>query len=307
MEACVTNIQKYSIHDGSGIRTTVFFKGCPLRCRWCHNPETQNYRPQLMVYRERCSGCGRCVQICTQKAIVLTAEKDGRLTAKTDRNRCSGCGACTDRCLANAREVCGKNYTVRELVQELKKDVAFYETSGGGVTLSGGEVLSQNMEFVEALARALREHGISVYLDTCGAVPYENIRRIFAYTDVFLYDIKSMSEEVHKKYTGASNRQILDNLIRLNEQRGRIWLRIPVIAGVNDDRENIRALIDFLKEHHIVLEHIHLLPYHTVGIDKYDRLEQTAGERMEVPAEETLAQWKKLLEKAGFTHIYIGG
>ena len=307
MEACVTNIQKYSIHDGSGIRTTVFFKGCPLQCRWCHNPETQKYGPQLMVYRERCRGCGMCVRICPQKAVVLTTDKEGRLTAKTDRNRCRVCGACTERCLANAREVCGKNYTVQNLVKELKKDVAFYETSEGGVTLSGGEVLSQNMDFIEALTRTLQENGISVYIDTCGAVPVQNIFRVLAYTDVFLYDIKSMSEEVHKKYTGVSNRQILENLIWLNEQKGRIWIRIPVVAGVNDDVENIDALIAFLKAHHIVPEHIHLLPYHTVGIDKYDRLGNTVGERMEVPAEATLVQLKELLEKAGFTHVYIGG
>ena len=306
-EACVTNIQKYSIHDGKGIRTTVFFKGCPLHCQWCHNPETQSPRPQLMFYKERCIGCEACVRICPSRAIQIAENEKEHRIAKTDRDRCVGCGKCSDICMANARELCGKRYSVRELVKEIKKDVAFYETSDGGITLSGGEVLSQNMDYIETLVRMVHENGISVYIDTCGAVPYENIQRVLPFTDVFLYDLKSMSEIIHKTYTGVSNEQILANLVHLSEDGGKIWIRIPVIAGVNDDIENIRKLAAFLNEHHILSEHIHLLPYHTVGIDKYYRLEGQKVEQMQVPTEETLALLKEELEMAGFHHVYIGG
>ncbi|WP_443595913.1 glycyl-radical enzyme activating protein [Agathobacter sp.] len=306
-EIRVTNIQKYSIHDGNGIRTTVFFKGCPLRCQWCHNPETQGYSPQLMFYKERCIGCGNCERFCQRHAVRIVENDAGIRLAETDRHKCIGCGECSDICLANARELCGKSYTVRELFRELKKDTAFYETSGGGVTLSGGEVLSMNMDFIETLAHMLYDNGISVYIDTSGAVPYENIQRILPYTEIFLYDIKSMSESVHKAYTGVSNEHILENLIRLNKEKGRIWLRIPIIAGVNDDLNNIEEIIVFLKNNFIRPEHIHLLPYHTVGIDKYERLEELPREKMLVPKEQTLEALKDIFEKAGFDHVYIGG
>ncbi len=299
----ITDIQKYSIHDGQGIRTTVFFKGCPLACTWCHNPETQNFSRQLLFQEERCTGCGSCVPACPRKAVSI---RDG--IAVTDRDACSLCGACTDYCLQNIRAISGKYYTAEELIREIDKDKAFYESSGGGVTLSGGEVLAQDMDYLEELLKKLFAKGYRVNIDTSGYVPYPVIERILPYVDTFLYDIKLMDPELHKKYTGVSNDLILKNLKKLSLANAGIWIRIPVIGGVNASAENMVHIARFLKDGNISLKQINLLPYHNTGSGKYKRLQwEYRGEDFTAPTDAELKEYVTIFEQYGFSHVKIGG
>lgn len=303
MKPLVTNIQKYSIHDGDGIRTTVFFKGCPLQCVWCHNPETQNFKKQLLTNREKCTGCGSCMQACPNGAVRM---EDGR--AVTDHSLCTGCGECVDYCLMNIREVAGKEYEIKDLVKELKKDQMFYEQSGGGVTLSGGEVMCMDPDYIEELVKALDSQGITVTIDTCGYAPYENFRRILPYVDTFLYDIKAIDNEVHKQYIGTDNQLILENLEKLSADQGRIYIRIPTIKEVNGDDRSMQAVIDWLKTHNIQVAQVNLLPYHNTGSSKYGRLEtEYEGTTLTAPDNEEMQHFAELFQKAGFHNTKIGG
>lgn len=299
----ITSIQKYSIHDGDGIRTTVFFKGCGLRCVWCHNPETQSYKKQPLYDRERCIGCRSCEAACPKKAIH---EEDGKVL--TDLTLCDACGTCTDYCNLNLREIVGKEYTVDELLKELKKDEMFYEQSGGGVTLSGGEVMTADMDYVEALLRGLNRLGITVTIDTCGYAPYENFERLLPYTDTFLYDIKTMDNEIHRKYMGAGNELILSNLERLNEAGARIYIRIPVIKEVNGTDEAVQDIISYLLEKNIRAACVNLLPYHNTGTAKYEKLGRSyEGAGLHAPKKEEMEHFKELFKEAGFHNVKIGG
>ena len=300
----IFNIQKYSIHDGEGIRTTVFFKGCPLSCRWCHNPESQSFRPELMVHPGRCTGCGACAAVCPQKAVALTRDHKTR----TDRSACVMCGACVDACVHNAREEAGREYELEDLVRLLEKDRMFYEESGGGITLSGGEVLVQDIDYVEQLARRLHDKGYSVDIDTCGCAPYEHIRRLLPYVDAFLYDIKLMDPEAHRAYTGADNALILENLKRLSADGGKINLRLPLIRGVNATEAFIRGIIAFLKENRIGVYRINLLKYHNTGSGKYSRLDRVyEGAEMAEPDQAFLDWAAEAFRQSGFSNIKIGG
>ncbi len=299
----ITSIQKYSIHDGDGIRTSVFFKGCPLKCVWCHNPETQDYCRQPSYDKERCMGCQSCAMACPQHAIHAEGGK-----VVTDPKLCTACGVCTDYCNQNLRAIIGKAYTVEELVKELKKDEMFYEESGGGVTLSGGEAMTQDMDFVEALCRQLDHIGITVTVDTCGYAPYENFRRILPYVDTFLYDIKAMDPGLHKKYTGAGNEQILANLERLNADGARIYIRIPTIREVNGTEPSMQAVIDYLKEKGIHAACVNLLPYHNTGSAKYGKLGKAyEGAGLSAPPKEEMEHFVEMFKKAGFPLVKIGG
>ncbi|MCD8154277.1 MAG: glycyl-radical enzyme activating protein [Clostridiales bacterium] len=299
----VTNIQKYSIHDGKGIRTTVFFKGCPLSCRWCHNPETQSFSRSLLFYRDRCRGCGMCARVCPHGAVSM---KEGR--PELLETLCQTCGVCVEECLFNARELCGRFYSVDELTEEIRKDQAFYETSGGGVTFSGGEVLAQDGDYLEELLRRLVRYGISVYMDTCGDVPWGNIRRVLPYTDTFLYDLKLIREEEHRIFTGKTNRRILENLRRLSAAGGRIWIRIPVIGGVNDRPETIEEMGRWLLENQISVSQISLLPYHNTGSGKYAQMNKIyPGEEFYTPGEEKMEQLARILREQNRTGVSIGG
>lgn len=299
----IFNIQKFSIHDGDGIRTTIFFKGCPLTCLWCHNPESQRFPLELMFYHERCTGCGACIPPCPKHANSI---ENGRLVI--DRRLCTSCGICTKACISNAREVVGKIYSIAELVKEVKKDQMFYEESGGGVTLSGGEVMVQNMDYIEELCRKLHKEGFHVAIDTCGYAAYENFQRILPFVDTFLYDIKAMDNEQHMKYVGTSNQLILENLVKLSQDHAVINIRLPIIAGVNDDEAFINATVDFLKKNDIQIKQINLLPYHNIGKGKYKNLDRFyEEEQMKVPSSDKMEGFQHILISHGFNNTKIGG
>ena len=263
-QALVFNLQKFCVHDGPGIRTTVFFKGCPLRCSWCHNPESQKNEPEMLCDRTRCSGCGVCRTVCPNGAIEL---RGGEMRSVS--GRCKACGRCSEDCLSGARQLAGRRYTLTDLVKLVERDRPFYEESGGGVTLSGGEALSQG-EAAAALAEELSRRGIHVALDTCGHCPPETLRKLLPWTDLFLYDLKHMDAQLHRRYTGQDNALILQNLRLLLESGAKVALRLPLLAGMNDDEKNIGAVLAFIAGH--AVERVHLLPYHTWGRDKWNRI-----------------------------------
>ncbi len=297
--ANIFNVQKFSVHDGPGIRTTVFFKGCPLKCLWCHNPESQSSKKQMLFDSDKCVLCGTCVKVCDQNAIKI---ENNKLT--TDPDKCTCCRKCEMYCIPGARQVAGREYTVEEILKEVMKDKVFYEQSKGGVTVSGGEPLLQ-IDFVEELFKRLKEENIHTAVDTCGAVGFENIQRASRYTDLFLYDIKLMDDEAHREFTGMSNKLILDNLRKLSEIHKNINLRMPVIDGVNGDIRHIEKTIDFIKG--LGIKKINLLPYHDIARHKYKRLGILyEEERMRKPSDEKMQLFKEMFEKEEY-EVKIGG
>ena len=251
MLATIFDIQRNSFVDGPGIRTTVFFKGCNLRCKWCHNPESQSIQKQMMYYKDKCIGCGKCAEVCPNQL-----------------KKCDFCGKCEIYCPADARKVCGKEYSVDEIFREIAKDKMFYENSGGGATFSGGECMLQ-IDFLCEILRKCKENGVHTAVDTAGHVPWECFEKILPYTDMFLYDIKAYSKDLHKQGTGVSNKLILENLLRLSGKCD-IIVRIPVIGGFNGDKAELRQIAEFLKKIKCIKKE--LLPYHSMGEHKYDAL-----------------------------------
>lgn len=299
----ITNIQKFSIHDGDGIRTSVFFKGCPLKCVWCHNPETQEYGREMQFDSEKCTGCGTCVRVCPSQALSM---KDGKPVL--DRTLCTLCGKCENFCPAGLREIIGREYTAKELVKELLKDQMFYEESGGGVTLSGGEVMAMDTDYIVSVAKELKRQDINLTIDTCGYVPYEKFQALLPYVDTFLYDVKVMDPEIHKQYIGVDNKLILENLVRLSADGARIYIRIPTIQEVNGNAENMKETIAFLKEHDIHPPQINLLPYHDTGSGKYQKLDmEYMGKNLHAPDKAKMEELKQLFIDAGFQNTKIGG
>jgi pyruvate formate lyase activating enzyme len=296
--AIIFNVQKFSVHDGPGIRTTVFFKGCPLRCLWCHNPESQKTKKQMLFDSDKCVLCGTCVKMCPQKAITI---ENNKLTTNFDK--CNYCGQCEVYCTKGARQVVGKEYTIDEIFKEVIKDKVFYEQSNGGVTVSGGEPLL-HIDFVEELFKRLKEKNIHTAVDTCGAVDFENLRRIAPYTDVFLYDIKLIDDEKHKEYAGMSNKLILDNLKKLSQIHNNINLRMPIIEGVNGDESHIEKTIDFIKE--LNISKVNLLPYHDIARHKYKKLDILYEDGMSKPTDEKMQHFKEMFEREGY-EVKIGG
>ncbi|WP_313164842.1 trans-4-hydroxy-L-proline dehydratase activase [Sedimentibacter sp.] len=295
----IFNIQKFSIHDGPGIRTTVFLKGCPLKCLWCHNPESQEYEKQILYDAEKCVLCGTCVKVCPKNAIKI---EDNILT--TDMDKCDFCGLCEIYCIQEARQVVGKHYSVEEVLKEVLKDRIFYEKSGGGVTVSGGEPL-MFIDFVEELLKKLKEENIHTAVDTSGAVNFESLERIADYTDLFLYDIKLMDDEMHKKYIKASNKTILENLKKLSKIHNNINIRLPIIEGVNADTDHIERIIDFIKD--LNIKKVNLLPYHDIAKHKYKKLDMDyEEEKMSKPSEEKMQRFMSMFESKGY-EVKIGG
>jgi pyruvate formate lyase activating enzyme len=263
----IFDIKRYAIHDGPGIRTTVFFKGCPLACRWCHNPESQTIEAEMILRESRCIGCRACLASCVHGAIVWSETGPA-----TDRAVCVSCGECALVCYAEARERVGREMSVAETMAEIERDRAFYEESGGGATFSGGEPLAQP-EFLGALLAACRAAGIHTALDTCGCAPWEVVDRIRRDVDLFLYDLKLLDDERHRELTGVSNRLFLVNVRALSERGHAIVLRVPIIPGVNDDPDTLDEIGAFAKSLPR-LDEIDVLPYNRMGIDKYARLDR---------------------------------
>ena len=296
----IFDIKKYAIHDGPGIRTTVFFKGCPLACRWCHNPEGISTDAQRFYRQERCIRCGECIQICPQNAMVETS--DGLVC---DNAKCDLCQTCAEQCPSGAVEFVGREVTVAEVVRALEKDTAFYDQSGGGITFSGGEPLMQP-DFLLDLLEACSHLDLHRTVDTTGYADAGLLLKVARKTDLFLYDIKLMDAAKHRDFTGVSNRLILANLKLLSEQKARIQVRIPLIPGINDDADNINRTAEFVAALSGV-EHIAILPFHNSARGKYGRLGMACmSSDTQSPSDEQLNIIAGWLTKTGL-QVKIGG
>ncbi len=304
----VYDIQGFSVQDGPGIRTTVFFKGCPLRCPWCHSPESQQFHTQLSWISMRCVGldeCTKCLDACTKEAISPGKTTPHAVTQEPvrhihiDRTICDNCGDCAKVCYRNALYMCGTDYTVEDLLDRLLKDKPFYDQSGGGVTISGGEPLSQS-EFVLRLLQRLKECDISTAVDTTGYTQYDIIKRILPYTDLFLYDLKHMDSATHKRVTGVPNEPILANAEKIANDGGKMQIRIPVIPEFNDSEKSIRETGKFCLSLGEAVTVIQLLPYHNLGVIKYQRIDDSKPVlEAKSPSDEKIQSLKEVLEKLG--------
>lgn len=252
-KAVIFDIERNSYVDGPGIRTTVFFKGCNLKCEWCHNPESQRFKPQMMFYASKCTGCGKCRSVCPN-----------------GMTNCTLCGKCELYCPTDARKICGREYNVDEVLREVVKDKAFYDNSGGGVTFSGGECMLQ-VEFLSEILEKCKQNGVSTAVDTAGCVPFESFEKVLPYTDLFLYDIKCIDSARHREYTGVGNELILENLEKLLLHGVEVIVRIPLIPGFNDSVEDMLKIKKTLDGFGGV-KRVELLPYHAMGENKYRAL-----------------------------------
>ncbi len=281
----IFDIKKFAVHDGPGIRTTVFLKGCPLRCWWCHNPEAISSRPELVFFANKCIGCGECFKVCQRGGheILDSGER------VYHRERCVLCGECVEYCYAEALVMEGKEVSVEDVMIELRKDIPFYENSDGGITISGGEPLFQ-IEFTLALLRQCKAEHLHTAIDTSGQASWANYEKILPFVDLVLYDMKHIDPERHREYTGVRNDLILENLRKMSQYGVPIEIRMPIIPTLNDYRESIEGIATFLRP----LENItrlQLLPYHRLGEAKYERLERdNRMPSIEPPSKEQMQQ-----------------
>lgn len=300
LKGVVFNIQRYSLHDGPGVRTTVFLKGCPLDCKWCANPESKNAKIEILYDRRKCVGCDACLHACRYGANKRT--QSGRIAI--DKKKCVLCMSCVQACVQHALMAEGKTYTVEALLEEVLKDNVFYVESGGGVTLSGGEPLAQGAFAIEFL-KQLKRHNLHTVVETCGYVGQNVFEKACKWVDLFYFDVKHYDAKKHKEKTGVSNELILKNLQHASEMGNEIVARIPVIPDFNDTLDDAAQYVKLLGRYHIQM--VHLLPFHQYGSGKYEQmgLEYPYADRPNMDKAELKAH-KDILESAGLT-VQIGG
>lgn len=299
MNATIFNIQKFSVNDGPGIRTTVFLKGCPLSCAWCHNPESLSSDPELIFFKKKCIGCGRCVNACGYGALWPDGAGVG-----IERSKCVRCGACVEVCPTEALQMAGKEMGLEDILREIEQDAIFYQQSRGGVTFSGGEPMAQ-IDALETLLARCKLKGLHTAVDTSGHASWKDFERILPYTDLFLFDLKHLEDGIHLEFTGVTNRVILENLRQLSESGAVIGLRVPVIPGVNDSEAYAEQLGKRLSS--LRIETVYLLPYHGIAKGKYERLGRSYGlESLTAPSEEKMQRYKAILDNYGLK-VRIGG
>lgn len=300
-EGMIFDIQRFSIHDGSGIRTLVFMKGCPLDCLWCCNPESQSTTPELMLFPSRCIGCGACREACQNQAVA----PGGAGVLVTDRSLCRVCGRCVEVCPVEARALRGRVISVEEVLREVERDEIFYRTSGGGVTVSGGEPLLQ-AAFVAELLKACRCQGISTAIETCGHAPWEDFVLVLAHTDTVLFDIKHVDPIAHRRFTGVGNELILANLGRVVRSGTHVVLRLPLVPGCTADADTVRAVATLARE--LGIAELHLLPYHRLGESKYQALGRSYLPQGLTPSSaEEMQGLKRIAEDGTGLTVRVGG
>lgn len=302
IQGLVFKIQRHCLHDGPGIRTLLFLKGCPLQCAWCFNPESQSTRPEVMHFPDKCLGCLECRSVCPRPGAIVVTEQGVTI----DRTVCDGCGLCAEACPGGAMSLFGRPMTVAEALEVVLRDRVFYDRSGGGLTLSGGETAGQP-DFAAAILERCREEGISTAVETSGLASWPDLRRLVDQADLILYDLKLIDPAEHRRWTGADNDLILANAEKVAASARKMIIRVPLITGVNDSPANLSATAEFVTRRLSNVTEIHLLPYELFGEAKYDRLDRPyrlAG--LERPDEETVQACRDLVAGYGLT-VRVGG
>ncbi len=309
IKGMVYDIQGFSVQDGPGIRTTVFLKGCPLRCPWCHSPESQSFKPQLSWISMRCIGTEvceeRCIKACPNNALEYgpigknSQTQENIQLVHVKRELCVNCGECAKVCHPHALYICGQEYTVEEIMKKVRADKSFFEFSGGGVTISGGEAMSQPA-FTLALLKQLKEEGFHTALDTTGFTQWETLEQTLPYTDLYLYDLKNMDNEAHRLVTGVPNEPILENAKKLAAAGGKFQIRVPVIPRYNDSDENITKTAEFCASlGNEAVTVVQLLPYHNLGVTKHLRISDEAVAEAVPPSDEKMEHFKEIMLSYG--------
>lgn len=302
MEGNVFDIQHYCIHDGPGVRVNVFLKGCPLKCLWCQNPESQERYSEVMHNFDRCIVCGRCIEACDNNAIAYR-ENEGQKYIVTDRIKCNACGKCADACLNNARNIVGKSMTIIEVFEKVKQDILFFGDNGG-ITVTGGEPLVQH-NYVQELLKLCKDNGIHTCIETCGYAEWEKVKTAMEYADLVLYDVKHMNTEQHRVGTGVGNEKILDNLKRISQKLNKdIIIRVPVIPGFNATVENMEMLGEFISKEIPTCREVNLLPFHKMGESKKIQLEKRVDFSARTPENGEMEMLRTIVSKYGIPCSY---